>query len=61
MYTRGVTFRVSRANSRRHLPEVVDLVASGQLDPLTVPTTVVQWNDAAEAWMEPAIKLVITR
>jgi threonine dehydrogenase-like Zn-dependent dehydrogenase len=61
MYTRGVTFHASRADSRRFLPAVLDLVADGTLDPLAVPTTVVPWNEAAEAWLEPATKLVVDR
>jgi threonine dehydrogenase-like Zn-dependent dehydrogenase len=61
MYTRGVTFHVSRADSRRLLPEVLGLVTTGQLDPLAIPTTVVQWNDAPVAWLEPATKLVLVR
>jgi threonine dehydrogenase-like Zn-dependent dehydrogenase len=61
MYTRGVTFHLSRADSRKFLPEVLDLVASGVLDPLSVPTTTVPWERADEAWLEPATKLVIQR
>jgi threonine dehydrogenase-like Zn-dependent dehydrogenase len=61
MYTRGITFHVSRADSRRFLPAVLDLVADGRLDPLAVPTTVVPWDQAAEAWLEPATKLVVDR
>src|SRR5215471_6291624 len=61
MYTRGVTFHVSRADSRRLLPEVIDLVASKRLDPLRVPTTLVPWDQAPTAWMEPATKLVLVR
>jgi alcohol dehydrogenase len=61
MYTKGITFHVSRADSRRHLPAVIDLVAAGRLDPSTVPTEVVSWEDAARSWMEPATKLVIAR
>lgn len=61
MYTRGITFHTSRADSRRYLPEVLDLVAAGRLDPLAVPTTVVDWDRAAQRWLEPAIKMVITR
>jgi threonine dehydrogenase-like Zn-dependent dehydrogenase len=61
MYTRGVSFMVSRANSRRYLPEVAELVASKRLDPLDVPTTVVPWEDAPRAWMEPPKKLVVAR
>jgi threonine dehydrogenase-like Zn-dependent dehydrogenase len=61
MYTRGITFHTSRADSRRYLPEVLDLVAAGRLDPLAVPTTVVPWEQAGERWLEPAIKMVVTR
>lgn len=61
MYTRGVTFHVSRADSRRLLPDVIGLVATGRLDPLAIPTTVVPWDDAPKAWIEPATKLVLVR
>jgi threonine dehydrogenase-like Zn-dependent dehydrogenase len=43
MYTKGITFHVSRADSRRFLPEVAELVASGIADPAGVPTAVVPW------------------
>lgn len=61
MYTRGITFHTSRADSRRYLAEVLDLAAAGRLDPLAVPTTVVAWDDAASRWLEPALKLVLAR
>lgn len=59
MYTRGITFHTSRADSRRLLPEVLELVSAGDLNPAAVPTTIADWQDAAEAWLEPAIKLVV--
>ncbi len=61
MYTRGITFHTSRADSRRYLSEVLDLVAAGRIDPLAVPTTVVDWDQAADFWLQPALKLVVTR
>jgi threonine dehydrogenase-like Zn-dependent dehydrogenase len=61
MYTRGITFHTSRADSRRYLPEILDLVASGRIDPLAVPTTVVEWDRAAGRWLEPALKMVVAR
>lgn len=61
MYTRGVTLLTSRADSRRYLPEVIDLAATGVLRPLDIPTTVVDWADAATAWLSPATKLVVAR
>lgn len=61
MYTRGITFHTSRADARRYLPEVLDLVAAGRIDPLAVPTTVAEWDQAGQRWLEPALKLVLTR
>lgn len=61
MYTKGITLHLSRADSRRLLPEVLGLVASGRLDPAAVQTRVVAWEDAAQAWLEPATKLVVSR
>lgn len=61
MYTRGVTFHVSRTNSRRLLPEVLGLVTDGRLDPLAVPVTTADWQDADRAWLTPATKLVLRR
>ena len=57
----GITVHVSRADSRRYLPEVAELVARGPFNPAAVPTTIVPWEQADQAWLEPAIKLVIDR
>lgn len=59
MYTRGVTFVVGRADSRRYLPEITALAAAGRFDPLEVEATVVDFEDAAEAWLAPATKLIV--
>jgi len=42
-------------------PAVLELIAAGTLDPLAVPMTVVTWDAAADAWLEPATKLVVRR
>ncbi len=61
LYTLGITFRTGRAHSAALLPEVSGLVAAGRLDPSLVTTTVVDWDDAADRYLEPAIKLIVTR
>ena len=60
MYTRGITLELGRADSRGHLDEVLALAAGGGFDPLAVDTTVVPFADAAEAWLAPATKVVVT-
>lgn len=61
LYTLGIAFHTGRAHSAPMLPEVVDLVAGGRLDPGAITTSVVDWDDAAEHFVEPTIKLVIAR
>jgi threonine dehydrogenase-like Zn-dependent dehydrogenase len=62
MYTRGVTVRLGRADSRRYLADVVDHVARGNIDPLSVKTNVVGFEQAKQAWLEePQTKLIVTR
>lgn len=61
MYTHGVRFCIGRCNAAALLPEVVPLIESGRLRPGDVTTKIVLWDDAADAFAEPAIKLVVRR
>jgi alcohol dehydrogenase len=61
MYTRGITFHTSRADSLRYLPDVLQLLTTTAFDPLATPATIRPWDQAAEAWLEPATKLIIER
>jgi threonine dehydrogenase-like Zn-dependent dehydrogenase len=61
MYTLGIHFHIGRAHSAALLPEVVALIEAGRLHPELVTTTVINWDDAADAYLEPAIKLVVRR
>ena len=61
MYTLGIRFFVGRCHACALLPEVVALIGSGRLRPGEVTTRVVSWDEAPEAFLEPAIKLVVRR
>jgi len=61
LYTLGIQFFVGRAHAVSLLPEVMALIADGRLDPSKVTTRIVDWEDAAEAYLEPSIKLVVER
>jgi threonine dehydrogenase-like Zn-dependent dehydrogenase len=61
MYTLGVRFVIGRCHAAALLPEVVRLIAAGRLRPGDITTRVVDWDDAAGAWLEPATKLVVRR
>ena len=58
MYTRGVRFVTGRIDARRDLPAALALPG---FDLAAVVSTVVDWDDAAAAWGEPAPKLVVRR
>ena len=61
MYTTGIHLHAGRAMARAAIPEVLDLVASGRLDPAPVTDRVVAWEEAATALLEPHTKLVFAR
>ncbi len=61
LYTLGIRFFVGRAHSVALLPEVMPLIESGRLRPEEVTTRVVPWEDAPQAFLEPAAKLIVRR
>ena len=61
MYMRGITYRTGRVNSRRELPQVLELIESGRINPDRVITQTARWEDAAEAILNYTTKLIISR
>lgn len=61
MYTRGIRVELGRCHASAEVPRALPLIASGKLRPQDVTTRVVSWQDALEAYREPAIKLVVSR
>jgi len=61
MYMRGVTLSVGACNVRPHIPKVVELVGSGQCDPLLVSPTIVNCEEATEALVQPLAKCIVVR
>jgi hypothetical protein len=43
------------------LPEVAGLVGKGRLDPAVVTSDVIAWDEAADRYLDPALKLVVAR
>jgi alcohol dehydrogenase len=62
MYTKGITFTTGRANAREAMPHVLELAASGALQPELVTTRTVSWEQAPDALVAGDwTKLVIER
>jgi threonine dehydrogenase-like Zn-dependent dehydrogenase len=61
LYTRGVQLHIGRAMARPTIPAILDLVAAGRLRPHLVTSATIAWDDAADALLEPATKLIVHR
>jgi len=61
MYRTGITFMTGRVNAHAVFPHVLDLVKGGRLHPEQLTTRLARWEDAAEAFLEPSVKVVVTR
>jgi threonine dehydrogenase-like Zn-dependent dehydrogenase len=62
MYVLNATFVTGRVHARAVIPEVLDGIESGRLDPTQVTTRVVDWQDAPGALLERGWnKLVVSR
>ena len=61
MYTKGITFRTGRCHARSSIPEVLDLVRAGRIQPERITTAVVPWEEAPQALSQPRTKLVVAR
>jgi len=60
-FMNGITFHTGRVAARALLPEVLTLIASGQLVPSRVTTLVASWDDAAAAFLHAGVKVVVQR
>ncbi|MPY34190.1 hypothetical protein FNH09_23950 [Streptomyces adustus] len=61
MYLTGVTLRVARDNVRAHIPDALDLAASGKVSPERVVSHVLDWEQLPDALPEKRLKPVFVR
>jgi alcohol dehydrogenase len=61
MYFNGISFHTGRVHSRGVLPEVLELIEAGRIEPERITTDVVPWDAAAEEWARPRTKLIVAR
>jgi alcohol dehydrogenase len=61
MYSRSLRFETGLVDARAHIPDIMNLVASGAFDPSIVTTRLADWQDAPEALLDEGPKVVVTR
>ena len=61
MFMNGTTFTTSRADVGHSIPQVLDLLATGAIDPLPVYSHEVAWDDAPTALAESPDKPIVER
>ena len=61
MYGTGITFVHGRVNSRTCMHDVLPIIQSGRFQPAIVTGLTAEWDDAAEALLDPAAKVIVTR
>ncbi len=61
MYGTGIRFVHGRVNSRTCMHEVLPIIQSGRFQPSIVTGLTADWDDAAEALLDPAAKVIVTR
>jgi threonine dehydrogenase-like Zn-dependent dehydrogenase len=61
LYTRGVQLHIGRTMARPAIPALLDLLAAGRLRPQLIAGVNVPWDDAPQALLEPATKIVVQR
>jgi alcohol dehydrogenase len=60
MYLTGFTFTTGRPHARADMPAILELLATGAVDPSPIQT-VAPWEDAPEAWSALPTKLILAR
>jgi threonine dehydrogenase-like Zn-dependent dehydrogenase len=61
MYSRGVRFVIGRPHVRHLLPELIEVLDAGRLDPLAIATEIAPWDEAPSVLTAPADKVVLVR
>jgi hypothetical protein len=61
MYLTVVTLRIARDNVRAHLPDALDLAASGTVAPERVVSHILHWEQLPDALPEKHLKPVFVR
>ncbi|EMO81676.1 hypothetical protein LEP1GSC126_0511 [Leptospira kirschneri str. 200801774] len=59
LYNTGATLKIGRVDSREHIPYILKKISEKKIEPEKIVTKICSFEEAVEAWLEPAIKLVV--
>jgi alcohol dehydrogenase len=61
MYANNITLRTGITNARVIIPEALSIIKSGLFKPEKITTLVSDWGEAAHAFLENTVKVVVKR
>ncbi|PJZ56499.1 zinc-dependent alcohol dehydrogenase [Leptospira barantonii] len=59
LYNTGATLKIGRVDSREHIPQILNKIVEKKIEPEKIVTKTCSFEEALDAWVEPAIKLVV--
>ncbi|EMO68449.1 hypothetical protein LEP1GSC132_4328 [Leptospira kirschneri str. 200803703] len=59
LYNTEATLKIGRVDSREHIPYILKKISEKKIEPEKIMTKICSFEEAVEAWLEPAIKLVV--
>lgn len=59
LYNSGATLKIGRVDSREYIPHILKKISEKKIKPEKIVTKICSFEEATEAWLEPAIKLVV--
>ncbi|TGK37584.1 alcohol dehydrogenase [Leptospira gomenensis] len=59
LYNTGAVLKIGRVDSREHIPEILKKISEKKIQPEKVVTKTCSFEEAVDAWLEPATKLVV--
>lgn len=59
MYNRNITLKLGRTKAKEYSNKVLQLIRDNNIDIGNIVSTISNWSDVKESWLEPAVKMII--
>ena len=59
IHNKGIELKIGRTHAREQTPKILKLIEKNKFDPSKITSQIVNFDEAAEAWLEPGRKLIV--